>query len=1004
MNFAEILPGSCRIGTPIHNEDGFYEALAQVLTFNGNPHSIKSLRILCAKYLCQLSEASPDNNWVRTALEKARCDEDYWAHVSTIQFTQEEMTAWKKKGISTGVAIGGKPSIEGRILAGELKINLHLIEYAEEKENGIKPSPLHHLITKEGVKTVEEATISYQDPQLLHLAVYRNQFVPIFNSHCNEEMTITEAVGGEREPLMPERPNDRAKEQEHPEEPLSCFAVKQLPLLPQTPGLTLEAAVVGPGAEIAPGGKIENVKVSAIKVSLPEGADDKSVEVVRALIKDVQLHPQGVNIKAYGMAGADEKKLSSKIEGSLTCSSATGYDLAIEQAPSLLPREIESKMNAEANISLLHPSVTIAFSGPVGAINAPVTVIGQYFAIQTVSAGQAWTLAWEKLIAAVKKRYVTDDAAISNFADKRPIEACYINLALIKEEREKARQQLGNDAKQERRESWLNSYEALHAVKTPVTPEKLFEADQVSNLDSCKRALILGRAGSGKSVLCQYLAYCWAKEDLWVDAPFKLVLRIPLRQLANEHVYPKQQEITLGKIIYELYQDYLPPFGKAEPGLVMAALTELLQAHEYEILYVLDGFDEVANLCSSQTQAGRIIERLMSKERLLMTSRPYYIDNYLTFGNKKISLDRRLENMGFIDEDIPQYVKGYFEKDVEQGAALNELMNQNANLKGIAHIPINLALICRHWQTLAPPQRASFNPTMTGLYEALVTNLLYEHLGKKSGKGYIDFKNKTRRGILENKAVQPVFEFLERLAFIQMQDTSLIIKKERIDGLLGADQCFDEILGAGLLVSADEKEVEAEERREHYFIHLTFQEFFAARYLARLYREEQENKRVVDLLEGKNTDQELGLQSLNDFMAAHKYELRYEIIWWFVAGHLKAQATGLERFFGGLQAEPLDLSQSYELLLWIKCLEECELRTEQKDALTNTIKARTEWLLIPENYVSCLSYSRLWFDYLFTSPRVFESLAILQNQVTLKAASNVLQYQANLPPIISTLR
>ena len=70
------------------------------------------------------------------------------------------------------------------------------------------------------------------------------------------------------------------------------------------------------------------------------------------------------------------------------------------------------------------------------------------------------------------------------------------------------------------------------------------------------------------------------------------------------------------------------------------------------------------------------------------------------------------------------------------------------------------------------------------------------------------------------------------------------------------------------------------EDREYHFIHLTFQEYFAARYFVQQWNNKKSlecwniNSRSIDEIEPAN------------FFQKHKYTARYDILWRFVAGLL----------------------------------------------------------------------------------------------------------------------
>lgn len=190
---------SWNFGKAIDNGDCFYDAVAQAITSqlsNSNkPNTVKSLRLLCANYLYKLNAEKPKNNWVMESIEEDKGIDSYQDHLTSLQYTQEEMTKFKfeSKALS-GYAIWGKPHIEGRILATQLEIKLHIIEFHETNSTSSMTTlpPVHMVITGDSVKQVEQENIDYEDNTMLHLAVYRQHFVPISKSLTNAMVVQSE--------------------------------------------------------------------------------------------------------------------------------------------------------------------------------------------------------------------------------------------------------------------------------------------------------------------------------------------------------------------------------------------------------------------------------------------------------------------------------------------------------------------------------------------------------------------------------------------------------------------------------------------------------------------------------------------------------------------------------------------------------------------------------------------------------------------------------------------
>ena len=102
------------------------------------------------------------------------------------------------------------------------------------------------------------------------------------------------------------------------------------------------------------------------------------------------------------------------------------------------------------------------------------------------------------------------------------IEATYVNLMLIEREDEKKK-----DREIKREEKLYGSYEDINANKTEIKLDSIF--------NNGNKVLIYGRAGIGKTTLCNYISYMWAKEEqaLWQDK-FDYVFWLPLRSLDTD--------------------------------------------------------------------------------------------------------------------------------------------------------------------------------------------------------------------------------------------------------------------------------------------------------------------------------------------------------------------------------------------------------------------------------------------------------------------------------------
>ncbi|KAF9356583.1 hypothetical protein BGX26_005082, partial [Mortierella sp. AD094] len=112
-----------------------------------------------------------------------------------------------------------------------------------------------------------------------------------------------------------------------------------------------------------------------------------------------------------------------------------------------------------------------------------------------------------------------------------------------------------------------------------------------------------------------------------------------------------------------------------------------------------------------------------------------------------------------------------------------------------------------------------------------------------------------------------------------------------------------------------------------YFLHLTFQEFFAATWIAQRLKVKKANSAGTSPM----------MKTIGEttaFVQKHKYDPRYEIVWWMVAGLLEGDA--LKGFFDIIQGGPQDMLGGRHQQLLASCLKEA------RSQLDHTMKPRSK--------------------------------------------------------------
>ncbi len=502
---------------------------------------------------------------------------------------------------------------------------------------------------------------------------------------------------------------------------------------------------------------------------------------------------------------------------------------------------------------------------------------------------------------------------------------CYVNLAIVESQaqREKDKEELEKQAATFER---LPSSEWLEATNPNklIALEKLFEAQKLRNGSEAipQRILIQGRAGIGKTTLCKKLVYDYQHHGLWQEQ-FDCLLWVPLRQLKTRSP----------KCLEELLCDqYLVTQGQRQA----LALADAFKTHQDKMLFILDGLDEVVEELNDDRPLRGFLQELINQKYILVTSRPAGVDAQL-LGR----LDLELETIGFSPENVRTYIEAYAPASDQE--AIRAFIDRMPLIQSLVNIPIQLDALCYSWDTL-PKDQASV--TMSMLYEAMVDKLWRkdgirlekQDKGKTLASHIIQFSSKTK---LE-KLMSDEIDYLSYLAFKGLEAGKIEFSSDALDQyqaefesqFLGKTLAFsftDDLRKTSFLHTADAKQPEA--KRYYHFLHLTFQEFFAAKFLVR-------HLQIYSKAVKSNLDVMHSQGQLEKFIDENKYNPRYVIVWWMVAGLLKD--ASLAYFFNLLERSPRDLIGMRHQHVMLGCLNEA--RSQLDSAIILRLeKEFTQW-------------------------------------------------------------
>ncbi|KAL3467203.1 hypothetical protein BJX64DRAFT_283926 [Aspergillus heterothallicus] len=482
-----------------------------------------------------------------------------------------------------------------------------------------------------------------------------------------------------------------------------------------------------------------------------------------------------------------------------------------------------------------------------------------------------------------------------------PMHQCYINMGLV----QGIKPVEGDTGGQSLPLSLLPrlKVEAMEEGDEVNLPDLFEPRSNSGRAISPSRILIQGRAGVGKTTLCKKMVHDYLYQGMW-STLFRVILWIPLRNLKGS----SSANRTLDRVFHEVF------FSDVPKGKVLA---EKLQdivfnpSDNQNVLFILDGLDEVSQEWEVGTPEYNLLLRLLNSPWVIVTSRPYGM--YLTHW----SFDLELEVIGFTPRQVDAYVKKTLSYDTERASRILQFVEAQSILQGLSRIPIQLDALCYPWNQ----SFVSHEPTtMTELYERLTLKLWQKDVTRLLGP-------ETRRGLNEgairslsasqiDDLIPYEIDLVQRMAFTCISngivDLNARHRQQIYDALNSHRVSLPSIPEAVLrnvsfLHSSDRTLIDCD--RSYHFLHLTFQEYFAARYFVRCWTQQQ-GLLCVHLAQRSYST---SLTAPQSFLQTNKYNPRFEVMWRFAAGLFTSYAaardngTELQAYFDQLDIEPRDI-------------------------------------------------------------------------------------------------